>query len=483
MIKPTQAGNAFDPNLRTPYIQNFTMSLSRELTPYLTTEIKYIGTVGLKLSGNFNLNTPNVFHNPALFEALEMTRRGENALLLDQIFLGLNLNPGSRGCDPANPTAFCAPVDGVAERGSAHLRASSTFRANLANGDYDAVASSLNFYNGTGSGPAGAVPGVPGERGTVLRRANLGFNVPGGDVIPDGPVVPAGLFPPNWITANPQLNAANYYTNSGRSNYHSLQFQNTLRPRDGISFQGTYIWSRAMEVPGSGYTDPTERELDYRLQGNHVTHDFRGFGVFDLPFGPGQALLGSSSGVLARIVEGWQVSAIVNLSTGQTATIGAGDMLHGNGVPDVVGPFSVNKGQVEWEGDFGNYFASGAYEKVPDPQCAAVATALEPYCTLQAVTDGSGQLLLQNPQPGQRGTLGQRTMYLPGQWALDASISKSVRIGESRSLEIRVDSTNIFNHPGPGAPNLNINADNPFGFIQAKNNDRRSFKGQIRFDF
>src|SRR5439155_9140970 len=117
-------------------------------------------------------------------------------------------------------------------------------RTALANGDYEAISNFLNTFTGTGSGAAGTVNfGVAGERGTVLKRANMGFNVPGGNSggnIPSNAVVPAGLFPPNWITANPQVAAANYYTNTGRSNYHSLQLQTTLRAAQGLTFQGTY---------------------------------------------------------------------------------------------------------------------------------------------------------------------------------------------------------------------------------------------------
>jgi len=280
------------------------------------------------LYGWFDLNTPNVFYNTALFDALDRTRRGENAELFDQMFLGLNLNPNVRGCEPANPTALCGPVNGTTQRGSQHLRLSTTFRDALANGDFVTAANSLNYYNGIGSGPAGAVLGVGGERGNVLRRANKGFNVPGGTAIAGAPVVPAGLFPENWISANPQFNQASYWTNSGKSNYHSLQIQGTVRPTHGLSLQSTYIWSRSLETPlvgsalGSGlntvpsFTDPTDRDKDYALSPNHVTHDIRTFGTFELPLGPGKLLFNNSSGVVARLIEGWQTSFIINASTG-----------------------------------------------------------------------------------------------------------------------------------------------------------------------
>jgi hypothetical protein len=403
--------------------------------------------------------------------------------LFDQLLMGLNINGSTRGCDPSNPNAVCAAVNGTTQRGSAHLRLNSTFRSALANGDFETLSNDLNIYNGAGSS---AVPGVPGERGTVLTRANKGFNVPGGTTIAGGPVIPAGLFPPNWITANPQFAAMNYYTNTGKSNYHSLQLQGTLRPVAGLGVQGTYVWSKAMALSAGTFTDPTDRDKDYGLSGSHITHDFRANGTFDLPFGPNRLLFRNSSGWAARALEGWSTSFILNLNSGTPATITAGNMLYGNGVPDVVGPFSAKPfGTLKWEGQSGNYFGSNTYRQISDPQCSAVASVLAPYCTLQAVTDAkSGQILLQNPQPGKRGTLGRNTMENLGVWTLDAAMSKTIRVTESKSFQLRMDATNIMNHPTPSNPTFNINsATNPFGFVDDKGNQRRQFKGMLRFNF
>src|SRR5262249_49442997 len=101
---------AFDNNYVAPYIQNFTLSVARDLTQKLSLDVRYIGTRGVKIwSDAFNLNTPNVYYNPSLYDALDRTRRGEDVLLFDQIFLGLNLGAG-------------APVNGTTQRGSEHLR-------------------------------------------------------------------------------------------------------------------------------------------------------------------------------------------------------------------------------------------------------------------------------------------------------------------------------------------------------------------------
>ena len=210
-------------------------------------------------------------------------------------------------------------------------------------------------------------------------------------------------------------------------------------------------------------------------------------------------LLANSHGVLARAVEGWQASAVVNLSVGQPASISASYTnptvvgasptgQYGNSVPDIVGNFPRD-GKVNWvsvsdpnDHNFGSYFGS-TFTRVKDPQCSAVASQLAAFCTLQAVTDSNGKVVLQNPQPGTRGSLGLASLTLPGNWTADASLSKSVRITESTRLQIRVESTNVLNHPVPSNPFLNINGNTPFGSIEGKGNQRRSFKGSVRLTF
>jgi hypothetical protein len=158
-------------------------------------------------------------------------------------------------------------------------------------------------------------------------------------------------------------------------------------------------------------------------------------------------------------------------------------MLYAAGVPDVVRPFDASKGQVQWKDGAraGNYFGD-AYSKVRDPQCAAIAANLQSLCTLNAIADPSGAVVLQNPLPGTRGTLGQDIIELPGSWALDMAVSKGFRISESKRLRFRLDALNILNHPQPASPNLNINGDVPFGNIDTKTGNRQ-FQAQMRLEF
>jgi hypothetical protein len=159
-------------------------------------------------------------------------------------------------------------------------------------------------------------------------------------------------------------------------------------------------------------------------------------------------------------------------------------MLYALGTADVVGPFDLRSGDAKYDtGTTWNYVPKG-YTVVDDPQCGRVTSAqgLNTQCTIDAVADPTGRVVLQNPQPGTRGTLGQRTFEGPGQWRFDANVQKSFKITESKTLQFRMDARNVFNHPELNAPILNITTPN-FGTINGKTNLHRQFQAQLRLNF
>jgi len=449
------AGQAFyATDYATPYVQTLTFGVTRSLPARMILDLRYVGTRGVKLHSTLNYNEPDFRFN-GLMEALTITRAGGDAPLFDQMFAGLNFGAG-------------IGVVGTAVTGSEALRRSSTFRTPLANGDFRAIANTLN-------------------------TTNIGVNVPAGQTIAGATLRSSGKFSENFITANPQFGAMEMRNNSDQSTYHSLQTQVTMRPRSGITFQGTWTWSRATGVMGStpdgggitaNYRDFLNRAADYTVASFSRTHDFRGYGTFELPFGPGKFLAGNTGGWVARLIEGWQVGTIMNVSTGAPMSVSATNTINRTGTPDIVGDFP-REGQVQWGAQFGQYFGQ-QYTKIPDPACAAVAvgvTNLRSFCTNTALVDAKGNIVLQNAAPGQLGTLGLNPLYGPGRWEMDANIQKSFKTSESTKLTVRVDSNNVFNHPNPGSPNLNLNSTTGnFGEITTKTGNR-SLAAQLRFEF
>jgi len=501
--------NLYDPNFATPYIQNFTLALTRNVGRDMVFDVRYVGTRGLKLFDSLPLNSRN-FTTNGLKEAFDAARRGEESALLDQMFKGINI--AGAGFGPVGSV-----FNGVLQTGAMHLRAFTTVQSNLANGNYSAVAGTLYTlnYNRSNNGNS-SLPVIPtGVQGAVLRYNN---------------------FDENFISANPQFNTIGLRTNLNNSNYHAMQAQYTIRPKLGISYQGTFTWARSMgSPPNGGFQDPTDRR-EYGLLFGHRLYEFKNNGTFELPIGPGKLLMRDSHGLFARLTENWRISGIFNLVSGRPNTLTAQQMLYGGtGTPvitpegvAVFGPFPSKFGSVRWDDGAraGSYFDAGMFVRVPDPQCAGVTGAQNlngltgavpsQRCTLQALArplpagktgvpgqitlpDGRpGVIVLQNPLPGQRGDLALNTMEGPGLWLFDASLSKTVRIAENKSFELRVDARNVLNHPTPddaGFPsciggnlgtNLTLNSNNDFGIVGGKcvaETAARRFQARLRFNF
>ena len=240
-------------------MQTFTLGVTRSLPGNMILDVKYLGTRGVKLHSSINYNEPD-FQNNGLLQALTITRAGGNAAMFDQMFNGLNFGTG-------------IGVVGRDVTGSEALRRHASFRADIANGNFRNVANTLN-------------------------TANIGVTVPAGQTIAGGTLRSSGLFPENFITANPQFGVMEMRNNSDSSNYHSLQTQLTMRPKHGITYQATWTWSRATGVaPPTGdgggttetYRDFMNRHADYTVASFQRTHNFRGYATFELPFGPGRS--------------------------------------------------------------------------------------------------------------------------------------------------------------------------------------------------
>jgi hypothetical protein len=265
----------------------------------------------------------------------------------------------------------------------------------------------------------------------------------------------------------------------------------TVRPSRGVTYQATWTWSRAMGVgaasAGGGtavaYRDFLNRSADWAVQNFHRTHDFRGYGTFELPFGPGKWLGGNSGGIVARLIEGWQLGTIVSLASGAPLNVEARNTINRTGTPDIVGNFA-RKGKVSWGDIFGNYFG-GQYQRLGDPACLNVADAqpanLRQYCANSAIFDANGNIIFRNAAPGQLGSLGLRPIYGPGSWDFDANLQKKIRLAESRSLTVRINANNILNHPTPADPELDINS-GTFGEIRNKTGSR-ALSAQLRLEF
>ena len=94
--------------------------------------------------------------------------------------------------------------------------------------------------------------------------------------------------------------------------------------------------------------------------------------------------------------------------------------------------------------------------------------------------------MLQNSKPGTQGNLGQYNFQMPGTYRFDTNISKNFKISETKSIQFRMDASNVLNHPNPlpGAPAISINsASGDFGYLANNKTGTRQFQAQLRLNF
>jgi hypothetical protein len=449
----TQAAAAFDPNVRNPYIQSLTLALTRQIGSNLTVDVRYIGTLSRKQVGAIDLNTRNWISN-GLKEAFDAARAGGESDLLNKIM-------------PPFSYWFAAS-------GAQQLRTSPFTSTSLATGDYNTLAYNLGTTNGLY--PVGA--GVQGE---LIRRSGLGEN---------------------FIYTNRQFSTANIWGNLNTTNYHSLQGQVTLRPTHGLNFQATYTWSRNLGI--RSVADPLDRRASYGILSNHRSHTLTTYGTYNLPFGPNGYVFRDSTGWVKKLVEGWQLSWVSSMSSGLPFSVSTVASMWGGSAVDLVRPdlFDTKSGHVTWEpGAYAGYYWGNMYVQVDDPQCNNVAASLQNSCRISlnalALASDPSVIVFQKAKPGTRGNFDVNTITGPGRWGLDMAISKNVEFMEGKSINLRVDVNNIFNHPtpsgtapfsydqrtyAPGNPISDLNSSDPFGYTAYKVG-HRVFSAKIRITF
>jgi hypothetical protein len=133
--------------------------------------------------------------------------------------------------------------------------------------------------------------------------------------------------------------------NSGFSWYHSLQVGVEKRFSHGLSAQYSFTWSKWMQATSYlNQTDPIPEKVisDLDRPVRHVLSF-----IYELPFGPGKNLLGSTNKVVSTLAGGWQVQTVFTYQTGAPLGFGNALLNPGKTMADVVLPAS-QRSVSEW---------------------------------------------------------------------------------------------------------------------------------------
>jgi hypothetical protein len=212
------------------------------------------------------------------------------------------------------------------------------------------------------------------------------------------------------------------------SNYNALQAVITRRMTRGLSMSFNYTWAHFLDVMDSSgwgsragqqdYQNAYDPSANYSNSNFDVRHAFKGYVVYELPFGRGRQFLNHST-ALDEFVGGWQISSTVVLQTGQ--------------------PFSVYGDQANWS-LAGTTFPN----RVP---------GVPLYVSNKGINGWFNPAAFSKPADGTWGNVRRNSLYGPGMNVFNMSMAKSFGLPwEGVRIEFRADAENVFNHKSLGIP-------------------------------
>jgi Carboxypeptidase regulatory-like domain len=242
------------------------------------------------------------------------------------------------------------------------------------------------------------------------------------------------------------------------SNYNALITELTKSVSPNLQFQFNWTWSKAVGTQGINQqylyasNSPYNLGLDYAPEVFDHKHVVNFLGVYNLPFGTGQAHY-TGNGFVDRVIGGWTVSGIFTFYTGLPLDVnclsdfGSAFFLLGSGAPC---NSSVNINSlaglhtavpVGTSSNSGYGFAGGqaegggtGYNIFANP--AAVLNNISPV-NISTTTDLNWGMLRMIPS-----------------WNVDFGLIKNIPINERVKLQVRGDFLNIFNEVQFGEPCL-----------------------------
>jgi hypothetical protein len=284
--------------------------------------------------------------------------------------------------------------------------------------------------------------------GVVL---NVGYNgAKGGDL----DIVRA----PNRTAAsilNQTAQTFNYEDSLGFSRFNALSINARKRMQKGISLQGTYQWGHSIDnassIGGSTVT-PAQNDQNLAAEEGNSSFDIRqkltGNWVMELPFGPNRAFL-SKGDLWSKALDGFSLSGDFTFATGSYYTPHYNASVFGTatGANNTLRPDRVFSQPIEGKGTILEWFNPAAF-----------TSAANVF-----------------------GTASRGSIRGPGTLAVDASLSRTVALGETRSFEARMTATNVFNTVQYSGIDTTLNS-RTFGQVTSTAPNRRiTFQARYRF--
>ncbi len=234
-----------------------------------------------------------------------------------------------------------------------------------------------------------------------------------------------------------------YYGDDLDTHYNAMQVSLSKAMTHGYSINVSYAWQKAIsEATGyATWSRPAVRGRDAALRQQQIIV----YGLLQLPFGRNKMFLNHSNSIINQAVGGWEISPVINYSSGLPFTINYGEC----------GASNVGSAPCYLNGDAGSFHP----QVTGFPGGPNGLSFYQPYAANASKTvftgqQGHGTFFAESLD--QIGNVGRNTAFGPHFFNGDLSVQKNFIIREGTSFQLRADGFNAFNHINWGTPNGNI---------------------------
>jgi hypothetical protein len=239
-----------------------------------------------------------------------------------------------------------------------------------------------------------------------------------------------------------------YMTSNGNTSRHSGTVELRRRQRNGFELSGRYTFAKAIDDAGLGGYHIVQNWQDRRSE--------RGLSNFDQRHQlivQGQYTTGMLAGI-GTFWDGWRGKVLKEWTLLSQWTIGSGMPL----TPVILAPVSGTG-------------VTGSLR--PDLTGAAVQ--------LKSADGFLNPAAFAAPAPGTWGNAARNSITGPGQFALNASLTRTFRVRERVSMDLRIDATNVLNRVTFPTWNTTVNS-SQFG-LPTRANAMRTLQPSLRVRF
>lgn len=398
-----------DPDLKTPYVQQWNFGIEHEILPNTAVEVRYVGNRGVKLLRGIDINQVKIFENGFLQDFLRAQQNLALSTALNATNAAIAASPAFNPLVPGSQQLTIFPS--IGRRGLFTTATGFQLDSNIVNLiSQGQVGELVNTY--VASRNTYLTPGVNG----------------------------ATLGPAFFLPANFRAGAVDFIGNGSWSSYNALQAEIRRRLSHGLYFQANYTYSKA-------YTDFEGTDANFsalldlgqggvvekKRQTNDVTHIFKANGVWELPIGPGKRLF-NFDGFLGQLFGGWQMNGIVEQRSGRPISFISGRGTLNRSARSGKNTATTTLSLDQLKNSMGIFF---------DPVTGR-PLVLDPR--LIGPDGRANPEFFGHPAPGTTGTLHLTPVSGPGFWNVDFSMIKRTKISERTNIEFRAEFFNVFNH-------------------------------------